>query len=99
MAEKKTKSTTEKAAKPKADSKKTAPKKAETAKAKKETAPKKSAEKKEAVIPARLWEYYNSSIVSHLMKTFEYKNVNQWNKKEYFKLINLHFNVFRDFFL
>ncbi|UCH65346.1 MAG: 50S ribosomal protein L5 [Ignavibacterium sp.] len=77
MAEKKTKSTAEKAASKKTATKKTESKKAETAKSKKENAPKKSTEKKEAVIPARLWEYYNSTIVSHLMKTFEYKNVMQ----------------------
>jgi len=85
MAEKKTKSTIEK----KADTKKPAAKKTETkkadaGKAKKETvAPKKkSPEKKETVLPARLFEYYNSNIISHLMKTLSYKNVMQVPKLE-----------------
>ena len=87
MAEKKTKSTTGKSATKKDSTKKAATKKIETkkaepVKAKKEIAQKKSAEKKETVIPARLWEYYNSNIVSHLMKTFGYKNVMQVPKLE-----------------
>ena len=82
MAEKKTKSTTKKADSKKTVDKKSESKKTDTTKAKKEAAPKKSAEKKEVVIPARLFEYYNSTIISNLMKTFEYKNVMQVPKLE-----------------
>jgi large subunit ribosomal protein L5 len=87
MAEKKTKSTTEKAATKKDSTKKevakkTKTKKADSAKAKKETAAPKVSAKKEVTVPARLLEYYNSNIVSHLMKTFEYKNVMQVPKVE-----------------
>jgi large subunit ribosomal protein L5 len=80
MAEKKSKSASTK----KAAAKKIETKKAPAAKAKKETtAPKKKlSEKKETVVPARLLEYYNSKIVSHLKKTFSYKNVMQVPKLE-----------------
>jgi large subunit ribosomal protein L5 len=83
MAEKKTKSTSEKAVAKKTTAQKTGTKKADTAKVKKETAaPKKSSEKKEIIVPPRLFEYYNSNIVAHLMKTFDYKNVMQVPKLE-----------------
>jgi len=72
MAEKKTKSIT----------KKDTTKKAAAPKAKKETVAPKTSAKKETVIPARLFEYYNASIIPHMMKTFGYKNVMEVPKLE-----------------
>ena len=73
MADKKTKSTT---------SKKTAAPKATTAKTIMERVAKKSSAQEETKISARLSEYYNTKIVSHLMKTIEYKNVMEVPKIE-----------------
>jgi len=72
MAEKKTKSTTKKAT----------TKKAAAPKAEKESAAPKRSAKKETVVPARLFEYYNASIIPVLMKTFDYKNVMEVPKLE-----------------
>ena len=73
MAEKKTKSTT---------SKKTVAPKAATTKTVKEPVAAKSSAKREIKISARLSEYYNTNIVSHLMKTIDYKNVMEVPKIE-----------------